>query len=182
MIYSGLFWSLVFHSVYSIMYMCPNSTSVALMLLWYSSAIPPPLLSPCQLFCCSLKFDCVRSDWFTHAWSSWVSFSQVSVSRPTSILALMNSSTIISSLFFTDLACNVANLVDDVLFPILFVIVMFTKFFGLQLLVMQGCSVLLTGILFILSCLIFVIVLGGSTWILLSWLTLVFSCLSCADE
>ena len=39
-----------------------------------------PSLSPCQLCCCSLKFDCVRSDWFTHDWSSGVSFSQVSVS------------------------------------------------------------------------------------------------------
>ena len=80
------------------------------------------------------------------------------------ILALMNLSTIISPLFFfTNLAFNVANLiVDDVLFPILFVIVVFTIFSGLQLLVMQGCSMLLIDLLFIFNCLIFDIVPGGS--------------------
>ena len=103
-----------------------------------------------------------------------------------SILALMNSSTIISSLFFTGQAFNVANLiVDAVLFPTLFVIVMFIKLSGLQLLVMQGCYIILIGLiglLFIFSCIIFDIVPGGSIWSLLSWLTLVFSCLTHADE
>ena len=167
MMYSGLFWSIVFYSAYSVVHVWPESTSIASMPLWYSSTIPPPLLSPCWLCCCSLKFDCVRSDWFTHAWSLGMSLSQVAISRPMSILALMNLSTIISSLFFTDPAFNVTNLiVGVVLFPILFVIVMFIKLFGLWLLVLQGCSLILIGLiglLFNFSCLIFDIVPGGST-------------------
>ena len=84
-----------------------------------------------------------------------------------SILALMNSSTNISFLSFTDQAFNVANLiVDVVLFPIMFFIVMFIKLFGLWLLVKQGCSVILIGLMgipFIFSHLIFDIVPGGNT-------------------
>ena len=164
MMYSGLFWSIVFQSAYPVVCRWPNSISVASMFLWYSSTIPPPLLLPCWLYCNNLKFDCVRSDWLTHAWSSGVSLSQVSVSRPMSILTLMNSFTIISSLFFTDLAFSVANfIVDAVLFPILFVTVTFTMLSRLQLFVMQGGLIILIGLLFIISCLIFDTVLGGST-------------------
>ena len=140
----------------------PDTTSVVSMFLWYSSAIPPPFLLPCWLCCCSMKFDCVRSDWLIHAWSLGVSLSQVSVSRPMSIFALMNLFTIISSLFFTDLSFSVASfIVDAVSFPILLMTVTYNGLSWLQLFVMQGCWVTLIGLLFILSCLILDIVPGG---------------------
>ena len=162
--YSGLFWSIVFHSAYSVVPLWPNSTSLAYMFLWYSSTIPPPFLLPCQLCCCNMKFDCGRSDWLIHAWSSGVSLSQVSVSRPMSILALMNSFTIISSLVFTDLAFSVASLIVVVVsFPILLITVAYMRFSQLQLFVMWGCLVPLIGLLFILNCLILDIVPDGST-------------------
>ena len=72
MMYSGFFLSIVFHSAYSVVHVWPDSTNVASMFLWSSSAIPPPFLLPCQLCCCNMKFDCVRSDWLVHAWSSGV--------------------------------------------------------------------------------------------------------------
>ena len=129
MMCNGLFWSIVFHSAYLIVCVWPDSTGVALMFLWYSSAIPPPFLLPCQLCCCSMKFDYVRSDWLTHAWYSGVSLSQVLVSRPISILALMNSVIIISFLFLTDLAFSVVSLiVDAVSVSILLVTLICTKF------------------------------------------------------
>ena len=101
MMYSGLFWSIVFHSAYSVLHVWPDSTSVVLMFLWYRSTIPPPFLLPCQLCCCNKKFDCVRSDWLIHAWYSGVSLSHVSMSRPMSILVLVNSFTIISLFLLT---------------------------------------------------------------------------------
>ena len=59
-----------------------------------------------------------------HAGSLGMSLSQLSVSRPMSILVLMNSFTIILSLFFTDLVFSVASfIVDAVSFPILLVTV-----------------------------------------------------------
>ena len=134
------------------------------MFLFYSSAIPPPFLLSCQLCCCSMKFDSVRSDWLINAWSLGGSFSQVSVSRPMSNFALMNSLTIISSLFFTDLAMSVASFIVNALsFPIVLVTVTYNRLFWLQLFVIQGCLVNLIGLLFILSCLILDIVPGGST-------------------
>ena len=111
-----------------------------------------------------MKFDCVRSGWLIHAWSPGVALSQVSVSRSMSILALMNAFTIILSLVFTDLAFSVASfIVNAVSFPILLVTVTYMRLSQLQLFVMWGCLVSLTGVLFIFSCLILDIVLGGST-------------------
>ena len=164
MMYSGLFWSIVFDSMYSVVCVWSDPTGVVLMFLWYSSTIPPPFLLPCWLCCCSMTFDCVRSDWLIHAWSLGVSLSQVSVSRPMSIFALMNSFTIISSLFFIDLAFSVAGfIVDAVSFPILLVTVTYNRLSWLQLFVMQGCLVTVIGLFFILCCLILDIVPGGST-------------------
>ena len=114
--------------------------------------------------------------------SSGVSLSQVSVSRPISILALMNPLTIISFLFLTDLAFSVASLiVDTVSVPILLVSLIYTKLSWLQLFVIWYHSDTLIGFWFILSCVICNIVPGG-TQSLLSWLTFVFGCLSCAGE
>ena len=134
--YSGLFWSIVFHSAYLVC-VWSLTTSVVSMFLGYSNTILFPFLFPCQLCCCSMKFDCVRSDWLIHAWSLDVSLIQVSVSRPMSIFALMNSFTIISSLFFTDHAFSVASfIVDTVSFPILFVTVTYNRLSQLWLFVM----------------------------------------------
>ena len=54
-------------------------------------------------------------------------------------------------------------IMDAVSFPILLVTVTYMRLSWLQLFVMQGCLVPLIGLLFILDCLIFDIVFGGST-------------------
>ena len=93
-----------------------------------------------------------------------MSLSQVLVSRPISILALMNSFTIISSLFLTELAFSMASvIVDAVSVPILLVTLMCTKLSRLQLFVIQCHSIIFIGFLFILSCLTHDILPGGST-------------------
>ena len=142
----------------SVVHVWSDSTNVVLMFLWCRSAIPPPFLLLCQLCCCNMKYDCVRSDWLIHV----CVLEQVSVSKRISILALMNSFTIISSLFFTDLAFSVVIfIVDAVSFPILLVTVTYMRLLQLQLFVMWGCLVSLIGLLFILNCLILDIVPGG---------------------
>ena len=130
--------------------------------LWYSFGVVmlfPPFLLPGWVCCCISKVDCLRSDWLIQAWSSGVSLSHVSVSSPISILFLINSYTMIWSLFFTDLAFTVASVYCSSCFQCYFVMtVMWTKLSRWRLLIIWTHSGVFFCWFLIYLCMILILV------------------------
>ena len=106
----GLFPIVAFHIPYSIVGVLPFLISFIGICFLCIRSSPPPCLSLGQLCSKVLYKFCCSADWLTHASSSCLSLSHVSVIRPISMLLSVSSCNRSWSLFLTDLAFKVAIL------------------------------------------------------------------------